>query len=117
MALPTVFGKSLIRFYLRCSITFEAAMGQDSVVIVVSPLSAFMRDQVQKLEGVLNVCVLQSVEEEEGEGKVTIPEDIKKCCLMFGHPEVFDSWTTRMLPKCLKRKGASHCCGRGSFGS
>ena len=117
MALPTVFGKSLIRFYLRCSITFEAAVGQDSVVIVVSPLSAFMRDQVQKLEGVLNVCVLQSVEEEEGEGKVTIPEDIKKCCLMFRHPEVFDSWTTRMLPKCLKRKGASHCCGRGSFGS
>ena len=93
-------------------------MGQGSVVIVVSPLSAFMRDQVQKLEGVLNVCVLQSVGEEEGEGKVTIPEDIKKC-LMFGHPEVFDLWTTRMLPKCLpvKRKGASHCCGRGSFGS
>ena len=111
MALPTVFGKSLIRFYLRCSITFEAAVGQDSVVIVVSPLSAFMRDQVQKLEGVLNV------EEEEGEGKVTIPEDVKKCCLMFGHPEVFDSWTTRILLKCLKRKGASHCCGRGSFGS
>ena len=74
-----------------------------------------MRDQVQKLEGVLNVCVLQSVG--EGEGKVTIPEDIKKCCLMFGHPEVFDSRTTGMLPKCLKRKGASHCCGRGSFGS
>ena len=117
VALPTGFGKSLIRFYPRCSITFEAAVGQDSVVIVVSPLSAFMRDQVQKLEGVLNVCVLQSVGEEEGEGKVTIPEDIKKCCLMFGHPEVFDSWTTRMLPKCLKRKGASHCCGRGSFGS
>ena len=108
MALPTGFGKSLIRFYPRCSISFEAAVGQDSVVIVVLPLSAFMRDQV---------CVLQSVGEEEGEGKVTIPEDIKKCCLMFGHPEVFDSWTTRMLPKCLKRKGASHCCGRGSFGS
>ena len=112
MALPTGFGKSLIRFYPRRSITFEAAVG-----LVVLPLSAFMRDQVQKLEGVLNVCVLQSVGEEEGEGKVTIPEDIKKCCLMFGHPEVFDSWTTRMLPKCLKRKGASHCCGRGSFGS
>ena len=28
-----------------------------------------MRDQVQKLEGVLNVCVLQSVGEQEGEGK------------------------------------------------
>ena len=81
MALPTGFGKSLIRFY---SITCEAAVGQDSVVIVVSPLRSFMRDQVQKLEGVLNVCVLQSVGEEEGEGKVTIPEDIKKC-LMFGH--------------------------------
>ena len=99
------------------AIAFFMEKWKDSVVIVVSPLSAFMRDQVQKLEGVLNVCVLQSVGEEEGEGKVTIPEDIKKCCLMFGHPEVFDSWTTRMLPKCLKRKGASHCCGRGSFGS
>ena len=76
-----------------------------------------MRDHVQTLEGVLNVCVLQSVGEGEGEGKVTILEDIKKCCLMFGHPEVFDSWTTRLLPKCLMRKGASHCCGRGSFGS
>ena len=32
-----------------------------------------MRDQVQKLEGVLNVCVLQSVGEEEGEGKVHHP--------------------------------------------
>ena len=90
MALPTGFGKSLIRFYPRCSITCEAAVGQDSVVIVVSPLSAFMRAQVQKLEGVLNVCILQSVGEEEGEGKATIPEDIKKC-LMFGHPEVFVS--------------------------
>ena len=63
MALPTGFGKSLIRFYPRCSITCEAAVGQDSVVIVVSPLSAFMRDQVQKL--------LQSVGEEQGEGKST----------------------------------------------
>ena len=69
MELPTGFGKSLIRFYPGCSITFEAAVGEDSVVIVVSPLSAFMRDQVQKLEGVLNVCVLQSVGEQEGEGK------------------------------------------------
>ena len=76
-----------------------------------------MRDQVQKLEGLLNVCVLQSVREEEGERKLTIPEDIKKCCLMFGHPGVLDSWTTTMLPKYLKRKGPSHCCGRGSFGS
>ena len=72
--------------YIRSCCT----VGQNSIVIVVSPLSAFMRDQVQKLEGVLNVCVLQSVGEEEGEGKVTIPEDIKKC-LMFGHPEVFVS--------------------------
>ena len=77
-------------------------VGQDSVVIVVSPLRAFMRDQVQKLEGVLNVCVIQSVGEEEGEGKVNIPEDMKKRCLMFGHHEVFHSWTTRMLPKCLR---------------
>ena len=46
----------------------------------------------------VNVCVLQSVGEEEGEGKVTIPEDIKKCCLMFGHPEVFDS------------RGQQECC-------
>jgi len=50
--------------YIRSS---RESVGQDSVGIVVSPLSAFMRDQVQKLEGVLNVCVLQSVGEEEGE--------------------------------------------------
>ena len=69
VALPTGFGKSLIRFYPRCSITFEAAVGQDSVVIVVSPLSAFMRDQVQTLEGVLKCVSYKEWEKKKGKEK------------------------------------------------
>ena len=61
---------------------------RESIVIVVSPLNALIRDQLQKLKGCVNVCVLQSTMEDE-EQKVTIPKDVNKCSLLFGHPEVF----------------------------
>ncbi|XP_029209961.2 ATP-dependent DNA helicase RecQ-like [Acropora millepora] len=61
---------------------------RESIVIVVSPLNALIRDHVQKLKGFVNVCVLQSTVEDE-EQKVTVPKDINKCSLLFGHPEVF----------------------------
>ena len=58
------------------------------IVIVVSPLNALIRDQFQKLKGCVSVCVLQSTVEDE-EQKVTVPKDVNKCSLLFGHPEVF----------------------------
>ena len=75
---------------------------EDSVVIVVSPLNALMRDQVQKLEEFVNVCVLQSIVEDEGGHKVAVPKDLKKCSLVFGHPEVFVD--CRNVAKVLKDK-------------
>ena len=48
-----------------------------------------MRYQLKKLEAFLNVCGLQSVPEDEGEQKVTIPKHVNKCSLVFAHPEVF----------------------------
>ena len=55
----------------------------------MSPLNALMRDQLQKLKSFVNVCVLQSTVEDEGEHKVVMPKDVSKCSLLFGHPEVF----------------------------
>ena len=61
---------------------------RESIVIVVSPLNALIRDQLQKLKGCVNVCVLQSTVEDE-EQKVTVPKDVNKCSVLFGHSEVF----------------------------
>ena len=38
---------------------------KDSIVIVVSPLNALIRDQLQKLKDCVNVCVLQSIVEDD----------------------------------------------------
>ena len=91
--LPTGFGKSLIYQilpgifdYLRSSCEPER---HDSVVLVVSPLSALMRDQLSAVE-------------DEGEQKVTIPKDVNKCSLVFAHPEVFVD--DKNVAKMLKRK-------------
>ena len=75
---------------------------QDSVVLVVSPLSALMRDQLKKLEAFLNVCILQSIVEDEGEQKATIPKNVNKCSLVFAHPEVYVD--NKSVAKMLKRK-------------
>ena len=104
--LPTGFGKSLIYqilpgifYYLRSSCEPER---HDSVVLVVSPLSALMRDQLKKLEAFLNICILQSAVENGGEQKVTIPKDVNKYSLVFAHPEVFVG--DKNVAKMLKRK-------------
>ena len=62
---------------------------RESIVIVVSPLNALIRDQLQKLKGCVNVCVLQSTVEDEEQKVYTVPKDVNKCSLLFGHPEVF----------------------------
>ena len=88
--LPTGFGNSLCSQALPTIFDFveSEAKQRESIVIVVSPLNALIRDQLQKLKGCVNVCVLQSTVEDE-EQKVTVPKDVNKCSLLFGHPEVF----------------------------
>ena len=104
--LPTGFGKSLIYQILPGIFDYVQsgceAGRHDSVVLVVSPLSALMRDQLKKLEAFLNVCILQSAVEDEGEQKVTIPKNVNKCSLVFAHPEVFVN--DKSVAKMLKRK-------------
>ena len=74
---------------------------KDSIVIVVSPLNALIRDQLQKFKDCVNVCVLQSIMEDDGEHiKVTIPQDVNKCSLLFRHPN-------KTVAKLFKRKGIS----------
>ena len=104
--LPTGFGKSLIYQVIPSVFDFlrsgREPEKEDSGVIVVSPLNALMRDQVRKLEEFLTVCVLQSIVEDEGGHKVAVPKDLKKCSLVFGHPEVFVD--CRNVAKVLKEK-------------
>ena len=87
--LPTGFGKSLIYQILPGIFDYvrSGCERHHSVVLVVSPLSALMRDQLKKLEAFLNVCILQSAPEDEGEQKV------------FAHPEIFvdDKNVAKML--------------------
>ena len=66
--LPTGFGKSLC-YQVLPGILCRQREGEqkDSIVIVVSPLIALIRDQLQKLKDYVNVCVLQSIVEDEGE--------------------------------------------------
>ena len=81
--LPTGFGKSLIYQILPAIFDFLRSrrdkQEENSVIIVVSPLNALMKGQLRKLEGFLNVCVAQSVKDEEGENKVNLPQDVRKC--------------------------------------
>ena len=81
--LPTSFGKFLIYQILPAIFDFLRSrrdkQEENSVVIVVSPLNALIKGQLKKLEGFLNVCVVQSVKDKEGENKVNLPQDVRKC--------------------------------------
>ena len=89
--LPTGVGRSLCYQALPAIFDFMESEGKqrESIVIVVSPLNALIRDQLQKLKGCVNVCVLQSTVEDEKQKVYTVPKDVNKCSLLFGHPEVF----------------------------
>ena len=110
--LPTGFGKSLIYQILPAVFDFlhdrkgglhTSKQKTGSVVVVVSPLNALMKDQVKKLERFLNVCVIQSVATDNGENKLSLPENAaRKCSLLFGHPEVF--LDNRNVTKMLKER-------------
>ena len=102
VVLPTGFGKSLI-YQALLAIFDNLHFGgvpekQQSVVIVVSPLNALLRDQVEKLERFLDVCIIV----EDGDQKVMIPENVSKCCLLLSHPEVLVD--CRQMTKVLKGK-------------
>ena len=58
--LPTGFGKSLCYQALPEIFDFmqSKCAQKDSIVIAVSPLNALIRDQLQKLKGCVNICVL-----------------------------------------------------------
>ena len=81
--LPMGFGKSLIYQILPAIFDFlrnrRDKQEENSVVIVVSPLNALIKGQLKKLEEFLNVCVVQSVKDKEGENKVNLPQDVRKC--------------------------------------
>ena len=81
--LPMGFGKSLIYQILPAIFDFlrnrRDKQEENSVVIVVSPLNALIKGQLKKLEGFLSVCVAQSVKDKEGENKVNLPQDVRKC--------------------------------------
>ena len=57
-----------------------------------------MRDQVEKLQQKLNVCLLQSADDDESQN-VNIPKNLQQSSLVFGHPEVFvdDRNVTKIL--------------------
>ena len=100
--LPTGFGKSLIYQVLPAIFDFIQCgcepTKEESVIIVVSPLNALMRDQVEKLQQKLNVCMLQSAVDDESQN-VNIPKTLQQSSLVFGHPEVFldDRNVTKIL--------------------
>jgi len=100
--LPTGFGKSLIYQVLPAIFDFIQCgcepTKEESVIIVVSSLNALMRDQVEKLQQKLNVCVLQSADDDESQN-VNIPKNLQQSSLVFGHPEVFvdDRNVTKIL--------------------
>ena len=78
---------------------------KDSIVIVVSPLIALIRDQLQKLKDYVNVCVLQSIVEDEGESiRLTLRSHKMLtnavCCLVIRRFLL----TTKPSRSCLKGK-------------
>ena len=81
--MPTGFGKSLLYQILPAIFDFLRSRGdkqeENSVDIVISPLNTLMKGQLKELEGFLNACSVQSVKDEEGENKVNLPQDVRKC--------------------------------------
>ncbi|XP_078363686.1 uncharacterized protein LOC144647866 [Oculina patagonica] len=100
------FGKSLIYQVLPAIFDFIQCgcepTKEESVVIVVSPLNALMQDQVEKLQQKLNVCVLQSAEDDAESQNIKIPKNLQQCSIVFGHPEVFVD--DRNVTKILRSK-------------
>lgn len=87
--LLTGFAKSLIYQYVQQLGLFYFVpsrfdpVREDSAVLVVFPLSAVVTKQLNKLEEFVNVCILQSIIENEGKQNVqTIPK-------IFADPEVY----------------------------
>ena len=68
------------------------------MVIVVFPLNALMRDQLQKLERSMNVCILQSNADEEKVAYRKMSTNVVWCLATQRF-----TWKTRMFVVCLKK--------------
>ena len=87
--LPTGFGKSLI-FQLLPFVFNSWLEVSDSVILVVSPLNALMRDQMIKLDS-MQVPSIMIRGGESSDFSVPEMEGIKQCKyrIIYGHPEAF----------------------------
>lgn len=77
---------------------------QDSVVVFVSPLSAEMNKHLKKLEAFPNVCILQSIIDNEGKQKLTILKMKYSLHFVHVHPANY-VFISIVWQKCLKERG------------
>lgn len=75
---------------------------QDSVVVFVSPLSTEVNKHLNKLEAFPNVCIRQSIIDNEGQQNLTILK--MNYSLLFAHPENY-VFISIVRQKCLKERG------------
>ena len=97
--LPTGFGKSLVYQLIAPFADFMAIAHRptvnESIVLVISPLNALIRDQVSKLkESGLKACILKgdrvALDEDGDEEHVSVSEpveNLKNFQVIFAHPE------------------------------
>ena len=128
--LPTGFGKSLIYQTIAPFADFierdESTERGKSIVIVISPLNALIKDQVTKLrETGLRACILkadrvasdcQDIEEVSISSSEEL-ENLTNFQLLYAHPEALVE--SRQVLKLLKKRrisksNSSDCCGRGT---
>ena len=109
VVLLTGFGKSLFYQYVQqlgCLDFVPRGVNpvhQDSAVLVVFPLSAVMNKQINKLEAFLNVCILQSIVENEVKQKVTVLK-ISTSVVCFLHIQR-SMFVSMVRQKCLQERG------------
>ena len=101
--LPTGFGKSLIYQSLGFIFDFlrSDSDAQQTAIIVVSPLTALMQDQVEKLMAYTNVCVTKASTDLTDSSS----EPRQSAQIIFAHPEVFvqsQVMRDKTLQKCVR---------------
>ena len=99
--MPRGFGKTII-FQLFQRLTKAALTLENSTIIVFSPLTSLMRDQVEQLKklGFLAAAIGITEEEEDDEKKVRQG----KCEIVFGSLEsrLVKKWQKQNSPKTVK---------------
>ena len=99
--MPRGFGKTII-FQLFQRLTKAALTLENSTIIVFSPLTSLMRDQVEQLKklGFLAAAIAITEVEENDEKRVTQG----KCEIVFGNLEsrLVKKWQKQNSPKTVK---------------